>query len=137
MPLEFLSGTGAGTALEKWNGLVMEGARRCGRDLGVSHTYKRLMIQAGFQNVHEKVYKWPIGVWAKGALNKKIGRYTQEDMLAGLEGFSLKFFEALGWSYDEIQVFLVQVRKDVADNSIHSYSRTQVPYCPSRASMRC
>lgn len=48
--------------------------------------------------------------------------WTLEDMTAGLEGFSLGLFtRVLGWSAEEVQVFIAKVRKDFANTKIHSY----------------
>ncbi|OHE98933.1 hypothetical protein CORC01_05829 [Colletotrichum orchidophilum] len=43
-------------------------------------------------------------------------------MLTGLEGFSMAAL-ARGheWSRSEVEVFLIQVRKDIKDRSIHGY----------------
>ena len=39
----------------------------------------------------------------------------------GLEAFSVApFTRALGWSMEEVQLFLIDVRKDCADKDIHS-----------------
>ena len=38
----------------------------------------------------------------------------------GLEAFGLVFTRALGWSVEQVQTFLVEVRKDCANKDIHS-----------------
>ena len=43
-------------------------------------------------------------------------------MSGALEGVSLMIFtKLLGWSVEELLVFLVQVRKDMANRSYHAY----------------
>jgi len=45
-----------------------------------------------------------------------------ENFCGGLEGTSLFLLtKVLGWSVEEVQVFLVQVRKDFANRRIHGY----------------
>ncbi|TEA17087.1 putative methyltransferase tdiE [Colletotrichum sidae] len=42
--------------------------------------------------------------------------------MAGIEGFSMApFTRALNWSPQEVNVFLVDVRKDINDRGIHAY----------------
>lgn len=45
-----------------------------------------------------------------------------------LEGLSMAIFtHALGWSKEEAEVFLVDVRKDIRDTKIHCYWEMYVP----------
>lgn len=40
--------------------------------------------------------------------------------LEGLEAFSIATFtQVLGWSHEEVQVFLALVRKDARDRTVH------------------
>lgn len=45
----------------------------------ISHTvdcakrYKQLMLDTGFVNVQERLYKWPINAWPKDPKYKEIG----------------------------------------------------------------
>jgi hypothetical protein len=48
--------------------------------------------------------------------------WVQEDMGPGLEGLSAGLFtRVLGWSKEELDVFLVDVRKDMKNTKYHSY----------------
>lgn len=48
--------------------------------------------------------------------------WTYEDLGKGASGLSMALFtRALGWSAEEVEVFLVDVRKDMKNKSIHSY----------------
>lgn len=44
------------------------------------------MTEAGFDNVTELKYKWPIGTWPKDPKQKQLGKMTMVNMLSGLEG---------------------------------------------------
>ena len=51
------------------------------------------------------------------------------NMLEGLHGFSIALFtRSLGMTVKEVEDFLVEVRKDVEDRSIHSYWPIHVVY---------
>jgi hypothetical protein len=45
-----------------------------------------------------------------------------ENVTSGLEGFSMAMFtRVLGWTKPEVDVFLVDVRKEMKDMKIHVY----------------
>jgi hypothetical protein len=80
------------------------------------------MEETGFEGVVEKTYYLPTSPWAKGKYFKDIAMLWQEDMTSGLEGISFKVMGNLGWSVDEIRVFLVGVRDDFKNTNIHCYT---------------
>jgi hypothetical protein len=50
------------------------------------------------------------------------GMWVLEDMGPGLEGLSAGLFtRVLGWSKEELDVFLVDVRKDMKNTKYHTY----------------
>jgi hypothetical protein len=50
------------------------------------------------------------------------GMWTYENISSGAEGLSAAVYtRVLGWSKEELDVFLVKVRDDMRDTSIHSY----------------
>jgi hypothetical protein len=53
---------------------------------------------------------------------KEIGMYQMVNFLEGLEALSMALFtRALGWTTEDVEVFLVQVRKDIKNRNIHAY----------------
>lgn len=56
-----------------------------------------------------------------------LGIWTQQNALDALEALSLAVFTrpvgqgGLGWSKEEVEVFLTGVRKDIKNVNIHSY----------------
>ena len=80
------------------------------------------MIDAGFVDVVEEHFRWPVGSWPKDAKLKEIGKWNLINMLDGLEGFTVRLWTmALGMEMEEIEVILAAVRKDLVDKRIHSY----------------
>lgn len=101
---------------------VAHGMRNFGLDPTGIMTIDDKLREAGFINISRKVYKIPSGPWPKGEKMKMIGLFWRTVILEGLEGISAKTIGvALGWSKEEIDVFLVGVRKAVMDRSVHSY----------------
>ena len=77
---------------------------------------------AGFVNVDEQAFKVPIGSWPRNQKMKTIGTYNRSMIYDGLQGISMgPFTRGLKWSAQEVEVFLVDVRKALMDRSQHSY----------------
>ncbi|KAI9817147.1 MAG: hypothetical protein M1827_001259 [Pycnora praestabilis] len=113
----------------KWSDYMMEGSRRVGCNLDSSRHFAKQLTEAGFTNVHETIYKWPWGSWPKGAKEKLLGRWVRENFQDGIQGFSMAFFSrALGWSKEAVEVFLIDVRKDMRDKKKHVYLPIRVVY---------
>lgn len=109
------------TALYKWNQLCMEGGLKAGRAWTHAQHYKRYLEEAGFEEVVERRFYWPLGSWAKGKYYQTLGEFMREVLFNGLDAISFKVIGSLGWTVDEIRVFLAQVRNDIRDPSIHAY----------------
>ncbi|PQE05792.1 hypothetical protein CJF31_00004540 [Rutstroemia sp. NJR-2017a BVV2] len=117
------------SALLKWSQLLLEGSVKAGRDLNSCLKYKEQLTKRGFVNVTETVYKWPCNKWPKDAKAKELGMWNLENLSNGLSGLSIATFtRLLGWTVDELEVFLVDVRKDLKDTKIHSYIPIYVVY---------
>ncbi|KAL9078196.1 MAG: hypothetical protein Q9157_002884 [Trypethelium eluteriae] len=109
--------------LAKWWSLATEGFEKAGRKMrDQSKDHKRLLEEAGYVDVQEKVYKWPINSWPKDKQMKQFGVWTRENTSAILEGLALApFTRFLGWTVDEVQVLLAGCRKDLKNTSLHAY----------------
>lgn len=60
---------------------------------------------------------------------KELGRYNQVNVVECLETYSLALFtRVLGWSIEEVTVFLAGVRQELVDRSIHLYSKYHIIY---------
>ncbi|KAK3936976.1 Phosphoethanolamine N-methyltransferase 1 [Diplogelasinospora grovesii] len=129
-PLESDDGTlPKDSALVRWNQLVLQAALNLGRPLDSAKQYKQQLLDAGFINVQEKVYKWPQTGWAKDRKYKEIGMWSEQNFVGGLYGLSVALFtRGLGWTADELEVFLVDVRKDLKNRFIHGYWPIWVVY---------
>lgn len=116
-------------ALAKWMDLMKQGLEKFSVDLlGSSRNLTRLK-EAGLVKTEERVFKVPIGDWAKNPTLKTIGLYCRCMIIDGLQGNSMKpFTKGLGWSVEEVEVFLIDVRKSLMDRTIHSYLTFHVCY---------
>ncbi|OCL06992.1 S-adenosyl-L-methionine-dependent methyltransferase [Glonium stellatum] len=82
---------------------------------------EKWLRNAGFKNVHHEVFKVPLGSWPKDPKLKKIGIINKAQFEDGLDGFLLRpYTKMLGWTNEEVQVFLAGVRKAVSDKDVHT-----------------
>lgn len=117
------------SALATWNRLWLEASIKAGSPLNSAEQYKQQLIDAGFTNVTEVEYKWPVGHWPKEKNAKLLGTWVHANLIEGLEAVTLYFFTSiLGWSVDEVQVLLALVRKDLKDPKIHAYFPAYIVY---------
>lgn len=83
------------------------------------------MEKAGFVDIHEKVYKVPLGPWARDPVLKELGLLHTQHWSTGLEGYCMflltKFGAPTPWKPDEVQVFLAKVRAELRNAAIHGY----------------
>jgi len=111
-----------GTVLWEWNENMMKAAEKLGRPWTNAQKYAQWMEELGFEDVHEVVYQWPNSPWPKGRRMKELSMWVQQDFLDGLQGLSMALFtRGLGWSSQQVEVFLIDVRKDIKDRKIHNY----------------
>ncbi|KAH6662367.1 S-adenosyl-L-methionine-dependent methyltransferase [Halenospora varia] len=109
---------------KEWTQTMDEAAMNAGRPLRIASRLKKWYIAAGFEDVHEKVIKIPINQWPRDRHLKQLGRYWAENLLAGLQGFSLALFSRVfGWNKTEIEIYLVKIRKSITDHHVHAYTK--------------
>ena len=100
----------------------MEAAVKRGRPFVDPTKNAEIMRDIGFEDVQEALHKWPLNTWPADKKMKEIGAWTYENIMEGMEGFSLSLLsKELGWTKEEIDVFLIDVRRDLRDRSIHAY----------------
>lgn len=106
----------------KWANLLLEASIKLGRPYMEIPSLKQLMIEAGFEDVTMHVYKWPTNGWPMDPRYREIGLWNHENTMMGLEGYTMApLTRALDWMPAEVDVFLIDVRKDLKDRSIHAY----------------
>jgi hypothetical protein len=110
------------SALRKWNNYLLEVGVKLGRPVDICQQYKKYMIDAGFEDVVEIIYRWPSNQWPKDAKYKELGAWNLLNIDSEVEGMTRALFtRGLGWSPEEVQVFLADVRKDMRNRNMHTY----------------
>ncbi|KAI9855978.1 MAG: hypothetical protein M1813_009303 [Trichoglossum hirsutum] len=111
------------SALLRWIDNLNKAAATFGKPTNIAPELKQHLIDAGFAGVEDYVYKVPMTPWAKDKRLKEQGRFNQLAMLDSLQAYTLHLFtNVLGWTVEEAEVYLVDVRKELMDPKIHMYS---------------
>lgn len=90
-PSPSIDGSSAGTALEKWCDMMVEGAKRLGKDLTQAPRWSGLMRDVGFVDIVDKRMAWPIGPWTKGKM-RRMGDWCKDSVSTGLQAMSMACF---------------------------------------------
>ncbi|KAH8736219.1 S-adenosyl-L-methionine-dependent methyltransferase [Ilyonectria robusta] len=87
------------------------------------------MREAGLSGVSERRLKLPLGPWPKDKKLKRWGAWNRQFLLQALEGFSIRgLTEMLGWSFDDAQLFLVDMRNELLNPNVHAYGEVTIIY---------
>lgn len=109
-------------AMFKWSELMLEASGRLNQRLDKPQNYAQWMREAGFINVQHQVFKWPTNPWPRDKKHKTLGLWSLANTLDGLGGFTMAYFtRVLGWQPEEVEVFLVDVRKSNKNKQKHNY----------------
>ncbi|KAK3939454.1 S-adenosyl-L-methionine-dependent methyltransferase [Diplogelasinospora grovesii] len=112
-------------------GLIREGLANLGIDF---HAVARgrladTMRESGYVNVTERVLQIPLGTWPKNKVLKTVGLYWRTILLDGIQAIALgPLMRGCKWSREEVELFLVQVRRAYHDNSCLLYMPLHISY---------
>ncbi|KAM3511843.1 hypothetical protein MY11210_004534 [Beauveria gryllotalpidicola] len=110
------------SALNRWFHDMATAGDICDRPTMMAHTLREVYERVGFVDVQEQIFKMPSNGWPKDERLKDIGRMWERNFLIGLSGFSFSMFnKAFNRTPEEIEVALVNVRREFSDPRIHSY----------------
>jgi hypothetical protein len=101
---------------------INEGLAALGVNFNATLLLADMMREAGFVNVTTRIFHVPIGVWPKNKVLKTVGLYWRTILIDGLEPIALgPMTRGLKWKKEEVDVWLVEVRKAYMDGWVHSH----------------
>ncbi|KAL2041973.1 hypothetical protein N7G274_005161 [Stereocaulon virgatum] len=107
--------------------LAIESARNFGKQINIQPHLKDMITKAGFVDVKEVVYKWPLGEWAQDPRLKDIGRWNAHHWTQGIEPWSLRLLtQYMGWTVEEVKAFAAKIRTSVLNRKYHAYQPVAV-----------
>ena len=84
--------------------LATEASQKFGKNIMIAPLIKNMIKEAGFVDVVEKRYKWPIGEWPVDRKLKDIGRWNMKLWFEGLETYTLRLLtQYCGVSQNSVQ----------------------------------
>ncbi|KAF6813689.1 methyltransferase domain-containing protein [Colletotrichum plurivorum] len=102
--------------------LVREACVKFGRAFVEVPSMKQMMIDAGFEDVVLQKFKWPSNPWPKDPHFKQIGEWNYYNFVQAAEAMAMApLTRGHDYTKEEVQVFLIDVRKNMRDPTIHSY----------------
>ncbi|CAM1506216.1 Fc.00g058570.m01.CDS01 [Cosmosporella sp. VM-42] len=112
----------ADSPFHKWLDIFKKVGDITGKTFFAPEVSRESIEAAGFVDVRERVLKVPIGTWPKDKILKQWGAWNRQFLVEGLEGFALRGVTSLlGWSIEEAQLFLLEMRRELTDPNVHSY----------------
>jgi len=100
-----------------------------GKSMNEAPLHKQHLINAGFQNVRDDVYKVPIGPWPKDRALKELGRYQLVQICEAVEPIVLQLFtRVLQWSELETKILIAGVKSEFKDPKNHLYIKFHFIY---------
>ena len=117
-----------GNSMAKYWEWVAEGLAKHGVT-STAPQLKEMMEEAGFVNVEQRVFKTPIGTWAKNQNLKEVGEYWQAALRLGAKSVALApLIWGSGWTEDEVDVLCAKTKTAYTDKSTHAYMCFYVVY---------
>lgn len=80
----------SGDILHQCYELAVEATQKFGKDIMIAPHIKQRIEEAGFVDVVQKQYKWPLGEWPVDCKLKDIGRWNMQHWLEGLDAWTLR-----------------------------------------------
>ncbi|KAF6810339.1 methyltransferase domain-containing protein [Colletotrichum sojae] len=112
----------ADAALVRFAELLKAAGAKFGRQFVVASELRDLMREVGFQDVSLSWYKWPMNDWPRDAKFRELGMWNFQNGMAAADGLALApLTRAHGWTREEVEVFLVDVRADMRNKRYHTY----------------
>ncbi|KAK7423551.1 hypothetical protein QQX98_001009 [Neonectria punicea] len=113
------------SACARWGPTFIEASKVIGRTFTVIEEgiQRKAMEEAGFVDIQEWEFKCPLSPWAKDPKYKEIGQFCSLFATQDTEGFITFVTSTLGWSIEEVQVYVAHFRREVRNLNIHTYIR--------------
>ena len=118
---------GPDSALLRWSHLVQEAMANLGIDAKPGVKFKEYLSSQGFVNIQENLSRWPYGPWPEDEAGKKLGSLQKQNILMALEAVSMILLNKQpGWTKEELEAIIREVREDLDDLGKHTYCRMYV-----------
>ncbi|EDN05125.1 predicted protein [Histoplasma mississippiense (nom. inval.)] len=115
-----VDGSLTGTDLEHYYHVVLAAFIKQGYYTQPGKHLEQWITDAGFVNVHVKKYRVPLGTWAKGGKNKRMGADNLMQFFEAIEGGAMAVMTRYeGWTPQEVQILTSKARSDARRPDVH------------------
>ncbi|KAL7794312.1 S-adenosyl-L-methionine-dependent methyltransferase [Trichoderma ceciliae] len=110
-------------AMGQWGKFFINGGKKTGRTFTVveDNTQRKSMEAAGFVDIEEFNFKMPLGSWPKDPRTKELGQFAQMVIERDIEGYVVFMANTLGWTREEILVYIGMLRRELRSKNFHAY----------------
>lgn len=92
--------------LSKWRSEIGAIAEKTGNTIVPTDVMRKGIEDAGFTDVHERYFKFPLGNWPKHPVFKEAGECNRMMFKEGLEGWVIYVLTQNGWSKEEVSIYV-------------------------------
>ncbi|KAF6835122.1 methyltransferase [Colletotrichum musicola] len=97
----------------EWVTKLDDASKAYGKQINVARFHKQWMIDAGFADVQELVFRIPIGPWAMNPVMKELGRCELIHMQMSVDSHTPALFtRVLGFTQDQAKVLMEGVKRE-------------------------
>ncbi|KAF4947150.1 hypothetical protein FGADI_10606 [Fusarium gaditjirri] len=116
------------SAMGHWGEFFKEGGKKIGTSFSVVEdgTQRKAMEKAGFINIQEFDFRNPVGTWPQDPVEKRMGAYSKYGLETDSEGFIMFMAHTIGWTREEILVYVAQFRREIRSGKHHGYFAQKV-----------
>ncbi|KAK4242237.1 S-adenosyl-L-methionine-dependent methyltransferase [Achaetomium macrosporum] len=109
------------SAIAQWGPLFVDGGKAIGRSFTIvdEDIQRKAMEEAGFVDIQEKLIKVPSGGWPADPKQREIGIFAQHAIETDVEGFILFMTTVLGWSREQVTVYIAHLRRELRSLKHH------------------
>ncbi|RDW94381.1 hypothetical protein BP5796_00144 [Coleophoma crateriformis] len=117
-----------GKPLLQWCEQAQAGSAKLGRPFADVSRYAAMMEEVGFVNVKQRTLKIPLNDWPKDRRMKELGALFLENMLDAVVALKKIWTFALGYSSEDADAFMGEVRSAVRNREVHAYFDFNIVY---------
>ncbi|KAK4449736.1 S-adenosyl-L-methionine-dependent methyltransferase [Podospora aff. communis PSN243] len=116
------------SALYQWGPIFTEWGAKSGRSFTVLEDglQRKAMESAGFVDIDEFNTKQPIGKWPADEALRERGEFVRVWLEQDAEGIVLFIMGAMGWTREDVMVFLAKFRREVRSGKYRPYFRNKI-----------
>ncbi|KAJ9317649.1 hypothetical protein DTO271D3_2115 [Paecilomyces variotii] len=115
--------------IRNWQDMINDASERVGKNFNEAPSQRQRLIDAGFVDVRDDIYKVPLGLWPKDIQLKEIGQYNLLCMLEAVEPYTLAVAtRVMNMPAEEVQHLIAGVKAEFQSRKHHLYSKFHFVY---------